>query len=187
MTAADIRRRRGLAPRTFGAMFRCRKPVIAAVGGYAFGGGLELALACDIVIADETTMFRLPETSLGVIPGGGATQRLPRLIGAQRAKDLIFTGRRFDAQEAASWGVVTRLVPGGDCLSAAMTLASEIAANAPIAVYQSKKAINASLSLDVESGLLMEAESYEACLGSNDWQESMAALREKRKPAYTGR
>ena len=186
MTLQDVRRRRRLAPRTFGAIANCLKPTIAAIRGYALGGGCELALCCDILIASENTVFSLPEVTLGVIPGGGATVRLPRLVGPQLAKEIIFTGRRFPAARALEYGMITHMVPDDQLLDAAMALAREIVTNAPVAVYQAKKAINASLSIDVENGLLFEAESYQTCLTSEDRNEGLAAYREKRKPNYKG-
>lgn len=170
MSDTDVRRRRRLAPAVFGAMARCTKPVIAAVAGYALGGGCELALACDLIVAEDTAVFALPETTLGVIPGGGATQRLPRLVGLPRAKELILTGRRFSASDAERWGMVNRVVEHGAALSAARALAAELGANAPLALQQAKRALNASQSLDLESGLLFEAEAYGGCLASDEWR-----------------
>lgn len=187
MSTADIRRRRRLAPEMFGSIATCLKPVLAAVHGYALGGGLELAIACDIVLAAEGTTFGLPETALGVIPGGGATQRLPRLVGPQLAKELIFTGRRFSAEDARSMGLVAHVRPSDALLADTQSLAHEIAANAPVAVYQAKKAINAAQSLDVEHGLRFEEEAYQSCLATLDREEGLAAARERRKPRFVGR
>jgi enoyl-CoA hydratase/carnithine racemase len=180
MSIDDVRRRRRLAPTVFGSMSRCTKPVIAAVAGYALGGGCELALACDLIVAEESAVFALPETTLGVIPGGGATQRLPRLVGLPRAKDLILSGRRFSAADAERWGMVSHLAPDGAVVERAQALARELAANAPVALAQAKRALNASQSLDVESGVLFEAEAYQACLADGEWRERMAAARERR-------
>jgi len=180
MTDADVRRRRRLAPTVFGAMARCTKPVVAAVAGYALGGGCELALACDVIVVEESTVFALPETTLGVIPGGGGTQRLPRLVGLPRAKELILTGRRFTAREAEAWGMVNRVVPDGHAVEAATELARSIAANPPIALQQAKRALNASQSLDLDNGVLFEAEAYQACLLSDEWRRRMAAASEAR-------
>ncbi|MGH2949972.1 MAG: enoyl-CoA hydratase/isomerase family protein [Solirubrobacteraceae bacterium] len=169
MSADDVRRRRELAPRVFGSMARCRKPVIAAVAGYALGGGCELALACDLIIADRDAVFGLPETTLGVIPGGGATQRLPRLVGLQRAKELILTGRRFSAVEAERFGMLARVAEPGGALDAALEVAREMAANPPMALFQAKRALQMSQGLDVERGVLFEAEAYQACLATACW------------------
>lgn len=187
MTVADVRRRRRLAPRTFGAVANCRKPVIGAIHGYAMGGGCELALCCDLLMAAEGTVFALPETAIGVIPGGGGTQRLPRLVGPMLAKELIFTGRRFSAQQAFEYGMLSRVVPADELLAAAQELAREICQSAPLAVYQAKKAINATFNVGLEAGLLYEAEAYDTCLSSEDRLEGLAAFREKRKPQFKGR
>jgi len=186
MSLPDVRRRRRLAPRTFGAIANSNQPVIAAINGFAFGGGFELALACDLLVAVDKATFSLPETALGVIPGGGATQRLPRMIGPQRAKELILTGRRFSAEEAQWYGILNYVVPESELVSRARVLAEEMKANAPIALAQAKRAINASMNTGLESGLLLEAEAYQACLNSKDRSEGLAAFREKRKPSYTG-
>lgn len=187
MSPADIRRRRRLAPGMFGSIANCLKPVIAAVHGYALGGGLELAIACDIVFVARGTTLALPETALGVIPGGGATQRLPRVVGPQLAKELIFTGRRFSAEDAKEMGLAAHVAPLETLIADAMSLAHEITANAPVAVYQAKKAINAAQSLDVEHGLRFEEEAYQSCLATEDRQEGLAASRERRKPQFVGR
>jgi len=173
MQPQDIRRRRELAPRVFGALASSRKPTVAAVHGYALGGGCELALACDLIVAERTTVFALPETTLGVIPGGGATQRLPRLVGLQRAKELILTGRRFGAEDAEGYGMLTRLVEDGEALDTALALAREIAANPAMAIFQAKRALQMSQGLDVDRGVLFEAEAYQACLATARWSEGL--------------
>jgi enoyl-CoA hydratase/carnithine racemase len=180
MSIEDIRRRRQLAPTVFGSMSKCSKPVIAAVSGYALGGGCELALACDLIVAEESAVFALPETTLGVIPGGGGTQRLPRLVGLARAKDLILSGRRFSAVDAERWGMVSHLAPAGAALERALELARELAANAPVALAQAKRALDASQSLDLESGIRFEAEAALACLEDDGWRERQQAARERR-------
>ena len=186
MTDADLRRRRLLAPRVVGALARAKRPVIAAVNGLALGGGFEIALCCDMIIAAETAKFALPETTLGVIPAGGGTQRLPRMIGPQRAKELIFTGRRITAHEAYNLGILNRVVPDAELMPQVIALAEEITANAPTAVAQAKRAINASLSIGIDVGLEYEADAYQACIASPDRLEGLAAFREKRKPVYSG-
>jgi enoyl-CoA hydratase/carnithine racemase len=180
MSVEDIRSRRQLAPAVFGSMSKCSKPVIAAVAGYALGGGCELALACDLIVAEESAVFALPETQLGVIPGGGATQRLPRLVGLSRAKDLILSGRRFSAADAERWGMVNHLAPDGDGLARAQELARELAANAPVALAQAKRALDASQSLDLEGGIRFEAEAALLCLEDDGWRERQQAARERR-------
>ncbi len=186
MAVADVSRRRRLAPRILGGVARCRRPVIAAVNGFAFGGGFELALLCDILLAGESARFALPETSLGVIPGGGATQRLPRMIGTHKAKELIFTGRRLDAQEALALGILNRVVPDAALMEEARTLAAQMLANAPMALQQAKRAIDATANMGLEAGLEFEAEAYQACLASSDRSEALAAVRDKRKPRFIG-
>lgn len=186
MTKADVQRRRRLAPLMFGAMTQARAPVIAAVNGYAFGGGFELALACDVIVAAENAVFSLPETRLGVIPGGGATQRLPRMIGVHKAKEIILTGGRFDARKALEYGILNHLVPEGQAETAAREIASEMMLSAPTALAQAKKAINASMNMGLDIGLQFETEAYQSCLTTKDRDEGLAAFREKRQPRYTG-
>lgn len=186
MTKADVQRRRRLAPLMFGAMTQARAPVIAAVNGYAFGGGFELALACDVIVAAENALFSLPETRLGVIPGGGATQRLPRMVGVHRAKEIILTGGRFDARKALEYGIVNRLVPKGEAEKVAREIAADMMLSAPMALAQAKKAINASMNMGLDIGLQFETEAYQSCLTTKDRDEGLAAFREKRQPRYTG-
>jgi enoyl-CoA hydratase/carnithine racemase len=186
MTRADVQRRRRLAPATFGAIAAARRPVIAAINGFAFGGGFELALACDILVGAENAQFSLPETRLGVIPGGGATQRLPRMIGVHRAKEVILSGRRFSAREAYDLGILNRVVPEGQAETSAREMAREFMESAPMALSQAKKAINGSMNMGIQIGLEYETEAYQACLSSKDRDEGLAAFREKRKPQYLG-
>lgn len=187
MSADDVRRRRRIAPRAFGAMRNCQHPVIGQVHGYALGGGLELALGCDIVVAAEGSVLGLVETRVGAIPAGGGTQLLPRLIGVPRAKELIFTGRRFTATEALGWGMINRVVPPEDLEGAIAGLAEEILQSAPIANVQAKRAINMSLDLDLRSGIEAEAALYERTLTSADRAEAVRAFADKRPPSFTGR
>lgn len=162
-------------------------PVIAAINGAAFGGGLELALACDFRIAAEPAAMGLVETRLGIIPGAGGTQRLARLIGAARAKELIVTGRRFDAATARGWGIVSEVVPPAELEAAAQRLADEIAGAAPLAVAQAKAAIDAGAPLSLADGLLLERRAYEVVLTSADRDEGLAAFAEKRAPVFQGK
>lgn len=186
MSVQEVRQRLRLAPRTFGAIANSNQPVIAAINGYAFGGGFELALACDLLVASETAQLSLPETTLGVIPGGGATQRLPRIIGLQRAKELILTGRRFSAQDAYQYGILNYVVPQTHLQERVQALVEEMKASSPLALIQAKRAINASVNVGLEAGLVFEAEAYQACLNSKDRDEGLAAFREKRNPIFTG-
>jgi enoyl-CoA hydratase/carnithine racemase len=163
------------------------KPLIAAVHGYALGGGFELALACDIIIADETAVFGLTETSLGIIPGAGGTQALPRRIGVGRAKELIFTARRIDAREAERLGVADRVVPPGEAGKAARALAREITANAPISLRQAKGAIDGGLGKPPSRGWEIEEAAYNVTLATEDRNEALRAFAEKRPPRFQGK
>jgi len=167
------------------AGLRC--PVIAAINGAAFGGGLELALACDLRLAAEGAAMGLVETRLGIIPGAGGTQRLARLVGIARAKEAIFTGRRFDAATARAWGIVSEVFPGSALDEAAARLAEEIAGAAPLAVAAAKQAIDAGASLSLAEGLALERRCYEAVLGTADRDEGLAAFAEKRRPVFRGK
>src|SRR5215207_189101 len=162
-------------------------PTIAAVNGFALGGGCEVALACDIRIAAENATFGFPEVGLGILPGMGGTQRLPRLIGPALAKELIFTGRRIGAEEALEMGLVNRVVPEGEALDVAREIASEIAANGPLAVRHAKAAANRSTDVDLVSGLEYEADQFALLFATEDAREGMGAFVEKRKPQFRGR
>ena len=162
-------------------------PTIAAVNGFALGGGAEVALACDIRVASENALFGFPEVGLGILPGMGGTQRLPRLVGPAVAKELIFTGRRIDAQEAKEIGLVNRVVAQGEALNAAKEIAAEISANGPIAVRHAKTAANRALDVDLISGLEYEADQFALLFSTADAKEGMGAFIEKRKPGFEGR
>lgn len=162
------------------------KPVIAAINGMAFGGGTELALACDIRVAADHAKFGLTETSLGIIPGAGGTQRLPRLIGKGRAKELIFTARRIEANEAEKYGLVEYVVPFNQLMDKAYEIAGQIVANGPIAVAQAKYAIDKGFDVDLNTGLAIETNAYEITIPTKDRLEGLKAFKEKRKPRYTG-
>lgn len=163
------------------------KPVIAAVNGYAFGGGCELALACDLILASESASFSLPEVTLGIHPGFGGTQRLPRLVGPHRAKELIFTGERFTAAQAEKIGLVNKVVPEGDLLLEAHRIAAKIAEMAPLAVGLAKDSINRGLQADLDSGLALETNSVTLTFATEDQKEGMRAFLEKRKARFQGR
>ena len=162
-------------------------PTIAAVNGYALGGGCEVALACDIRIASENANFGFPEVGLGILPGFGGTQRLPRLIGPALAKELIFTGRRIGAGEAREIGLANRVVGRGEALNTARELAAEISANGPLAVRHAKAAANRALDTDLISGLEYEADQFALLFATEDAREGMNAFGEKRKPKFEGR
>jgi methylglutaconyl-CoA hydratase len=159
---------------------------LAAVNGAALGGGLELALACDLRIAADSAQMGLPEVSLGIIPGGGGTQRLPRLVGVARAKDLMLTGRRIGAAEALALGVVGRIAPPQRLLDEALAYAGEVARNAPVSLRQAKRAIDGGFHLPLEEALAFENRMYQDCLGTKDRVEALRAFAEKRPPIFTG-
>jgi methylglutaconyl-CoA hydratase len=164
-----------------------RVPVLAAVEGVAVGGGLELALAADLRIASTTATFGLPETSLAIVPGAGGTQRLGRLIGVARAKELIWTGRRIQGEEALEYGLVQKVVPPGQALDQAMELAWKIAGNGPIAIRASKEAIERGMTAsDMKEALEIERQCYARVLPTKDRLEGLAAFKEGRNPNYTG-
>ncbi|HEY9855996.1 MAG TPA: enoyl-CoA hydratase [Stenomitos sp.] len=171
---------------TFTAIEDLGKPVIAAVNGVALGGGTELALACDIRLAADTATLGLTETGLGIIPGAGGTQRLPRLVGKGKAKELIFTARKVSAAEAREIGLVEQVFPADRLLDEALAMAEQIAQNGPVAVEQAKYAINAGFETDLKTGLLFESRAYDVIIPTKDRLEGLAAFREKRKPVYLG-
>jgi methylglutaconyl-CoA hydratase len=171
--------RRFLRSRWINVVAGMAKPTIAAINGYCLGGGLELALQCDIRIASERAKFGLPEVTLGFIPGAGATQRLPRLVGLQRAKELILTGRRFDAQEATAMGLIARVVAHDRLLEEALTTARAIAANPRMSVIQAKLALNASQETLLAAGLQAENEAWLPCLLSDVWKGRIERFAER--------
>ena len=164
-----------------------RTPMIAAVSGYALGGGCELALACDMIVASEEAEFGQPEILLGIIPGGGGTQRLARVMGKQRAMELVLTGRRIGAAEAHSLGIVTRLAPPDGWLDAALELAGEVAERPPLAARLAKQAVLAAEETGLSAGLEHERRLYELAMATEDRVEGMNAFIEKRKPEFRGR
>ena len=163
------------------------KPVIAAINGVALGGGTELALACDIRIAAMNASMGLTETRLAIIPGAGGTQRLPRLIGRGKAKELIFTGRRVDAREALQIGLVNQICDPDSLLEACQEMAAMICETGPIAIEQAKYAINYGLETDLHTGLGIESNAYWITVPTEDRLEGLAAFQEKRKPVYKGK
>jgi enoyl-CoA hydratase/carnithine racemase len=171
----------------WGRVAACRTPLVAAVSGWALGGGCELALICDLIVASETAEFGQPEIMLGIIPGGGGTQRLARAIGKQRAMELVLTGRRFTAEEAREMGLVNGIAPAGEWLDRAMELASRIARRPPIAVRLAKQAVLAADETSLAAGLDQERRLYELTMATEDKAEGTRAFLEKRKPDFKGR
>jgi enoyl-CoA hydratase len=163
-----------------------RKPVIAAVNGYALGGGLELALACDIIYASDTARLGFPEVTLGIVPGFGGTQRTARQVGLARAKELIFTGKIITALEAYEMGLINKVVPGDELMTNVLQLAEQIAAAGPVAVALAKDCVSGSESFDINSGLEYEAKAFALCCGTDDKNEAMTAFLERRTARFCG-
>jgi enoyl-CoA hydratase/carnithine racemase len=195
---ADLKERKGISAKdsgefvdaisgAFDAWARMPKPTIAAVNGVAFGGGMELALSCDFRIAVETAVFALTEVRLGIMPGAGGTQRLPRLIGGARAKELILLGRRIDARRALDIGLVLQVVPADQLASAVQSVIDELSGCAPISVAKAKEAIDRGMDMPLDDALALERQCYDVTLFSEDRNEGLRAFAEKRSPRYTGR
>lgn len=187
MSVDDIRLRRRIAPQAFSAMRRCARPVIGQVHGFALGGGLEMAMGCDVVVAAADTSMGMIETLRGSIPAGGGTQLLPRLVGPARAKELIFTGRKFSGADAERWGLVTYSTPPEEVEATATTIAHEILCAAPIANVQAKRAINMSMDLDLTNGVLAEAALYERAMNTSDRVAALAAYHAGTIPTFEGK
>ena len=194
---ADIKE---MAPKGFADMFledlfaaqsetilRCRKPVVAAVAGYCLGGGCELAMMCDLIIAADTARFGQPEVNLGIMPGIGGTQRLTRLVGKSKAMEMCLTGRMMDATEAERAGLVTRVVPARDLVRDARETAAKIAEKSPLAVRAIKEAVNRAYETTLREGILFERRLFDALFATEDQAEGMAAFGEKRRPEFRGR
>lgn len=165
----------------------CPKPLLAAVEGFALGGGLELALCADIIVAGEGAKLGLPEVKVGILPGGGGTQKLARLVGRHRAMLLIMTGRMFGAAEALSMGVISEIAPAGQALARALDIAREIAAMSPISIMQIKEVVNAGLNAPIETALMLERKAFQLQFATRDQKEGMQAFLEKRKPKFEGK
>jgi enoyl-CoA hydratase/carnithine racemase len=183
---ADLIRQRPLTRAAYTGVLELPMPAIAAVHGYALGGGFELALSCDVIVADRTAVVGLPEVSVGVIPGGGGTQLLPRRVGAARAAELVFTARRLQAEEARELGLVDRLVEAGRDREEALELASRMAANSPVGLRAAKRALRLGHGLDLRTGLEVEDAAWRAVAFSGDRAEGVAAFNEKRAPRWPG-
>jgi enoyl-CoA hydratase/carnithine racemase len=171
----------------FQAIIASPVPVIAAANGHAYGGGLEFVLAADFAYGVSTARFALTEVTIGIMPGGGGTQTLPRAVGGRRAKELILTGRPFTAAEALDWGVLNQVCEPGSLLDAVTATARVIAGNAPLSVRQAKKSIQAGLQVDLHTGLRIEIEAYNRLVPTEDRREGIRAFVEKRKPIFGGR
>jgi enoyl-CoA hydratase/carnithine racemase len=187
MTDAAWQAQHLLFERMIRAFIGCPLPVIAAVNGAAYAGGCEMALCCDFIYAAETARFALTEVTLGIMPGAGGTQNLPRAVGERRAKELILTGRPFSAEEAVRWGMVNRLCPPQLVVDEALETGREIASNAPIAVRQAKHAMHFGMQIDLASGMMLEIEAYNRMVPTEDRREGVAAFNEKRPPHFVGR
>jgi enoyl-CoA hydratase len=196
-TGADLKERRTLNEQevrryiskireVFNKVEELPQPTIAAINGFAFGGGLELALACDFRYAVDTATMGLTEVTWAIIPGAGGTQRLPRLIGKARAKELILTGRKFGAAFAYDWGIINGVTSKEDLLPTCHRLAEEISQNGPQAVMQAKYAVNYGSEVDLKSGMAIESKAYEVIIPTKDRLEALQAFAEKRKPVFQG-
>lgn len=172
--------------RAIRALLACPVPLIAAVNGAAYAGGLEIALTADFIYAASHARFALTEVTLGIMPGAGGTQNLPRAVGARRAKEIMLTGTPFTAQEALEWGMVNRICPAETLLADTLATAARIAANAPISVRQIKQSINYGLNMDLASGMMFEIEAYNRMVPTADRREGIASFNEKRKPVFRG-
>jgi len=168
------------------AMIDCPVPIIAAVNGAAYAGGLEIALCADFIYAAEYARFALTEVTLGIMPGAGGTQSLPQAVGARRAKEIMLTGQPFSAREALEWGMVNRICSGDAVLREALETAAVIAGNAPISTRQLKQSVNMGLNMDLRSGMMFEIEAYNRMVPTEDRREGIRAFNEKRKPIYKG-
>ncbi|HEY7550068.1 MAG TPA: enoyl-CoA hydratase-related protein [Hyphomicrobiaceae bacterium] len=194
----DLKERRGMTDeawaaqhaifeRMLRAILACPLPVIAAVNGAAYGGGCELAAAADFVYASDNARFALTEVTLGIMPGAGGTQTLPRAVGMRRAKEIILTGKPFTAVEAERWGLVNTLVPLARLMQEALATARRIAENAPISVRQAKQAVQRGMQMSLWDGLAFEIEAYNRTVPTEDRREGVNAFNEKRKPVFRGR
>lgn len=183
---AELSRQRPHSRSAYTGVLELPVPTVAAVHGYALGGGFELALSCDLIVADPTAVVGLPEVTVGVIPGGGGTQLLPRRVGAARAAELIFTGRRVEAAEAHRLGLVDQLTDQGQDRTEALALAARIARNSPVGLRAAKRALRSGWGLDLPTGLDIEDAAWRTVAFSGDRAEGVAAFNEKRKPEWPG-
>ena len=187
MTDAAWRAQHELFERAFVALIECPVPVIAAMNGYAYGGGLETALCCDFIYAVPGARFAQSEVRLGIMPGGMGTQNLPRAVGERRAKELILSARQFSAAEGLAWGLVNRVCEPAKILEETLATAQAIAENAPLSVRQAKKSIHYGLQMDLATGYRFEIEAYNRLVDTADRREGVKAFNEKRKPKFEGK
>ncbi|GGV02804.1 enoyl-CoA hydratase/isomerase family protein [Streptomyces spectabilis] len=186
LTDAELVRQRPVTRAAYTGVLELPMPTVAAVHGYALGGGFELALSCDVIVADPTAVVGLPEVSVGVLPGGGGTQLLPRRVGAARAAELIFSARRVEAAEAKELGLVDLVAGEGEDRDEALALAARIAANSPVGLRAAKRALRLGHGLDLRAGLEVEDAAWRSVAFSGDRAEGVAAFNEKRKPEWPG-
>jgi enoyl-CoA hydratase/carnithine racemase len=187
MADAQWRRQHAIAEQMIRAVMECPIPIIAAVNGAAFAGGMEIALACDFIYAARSARFALTEVSLGIIPGAAGTQNLPRAVGVRRAKEIVLTATPFGAEEALQWGMVNKVCADEELMTETLAVAGRIAANAPISVRQAKKSLDRASDLDRSSGYAFEIEAYNRTVVTQDRQEGINAYNERRKPRYQGK
>jgi len=187
MTDEAWRHQHEIAEQAFWTMMECPVPIIAAVNGDAYGGGLEMILAADFAYGVESARFGFPEVKIGIIPGVGGTTTLPRIVGERRANELVFSGDAFGAAEALAWGILNRVCSAAELMPAAVATAELIVANAPLAVRQAKKAIHEGLQMDIRAALRFEVEAYNRLTGTEDRGEGVLAWNERRKPLFKGR
>ncbi|MDO8461615.1 MAG: enoyl-CoA hydratase-related protein [Deltaproteobacteria bacterium] len=187
MNASQAKEFGGLGHQAMDAIDHCAKPVIAAVNGFCLGGGMELALSCDFIYASEKAKLGLPEVNLGLFPGWGGTQRLARLIGKGRAKEIIFSAKVLTAQEAFTFGIVNKVCPPESLLSDVKTVAAEICKKGPVAVSLAKQSINKGFDLELAEGLRQEREAFPRCFETEDLKEGLKAFLEKRPAKFEGR
>jgi enoyl-CoA hydratase/carnithine racemase len=187
MTDETWRRQHAIVEQMMRAIMECPIPVIAAVNGAAFAGGMEIALGCDFIYAATSARFALTEVTLGIMPGAAGTQNLPRAVGVRRAKELVLTGTPFTAEQALAWGMVNKVCPDAQLMSEVRAVAERIAANAPVSARQVKKALDKATELDRSTGYAFEIEAYNRTIPTEDRQEGINAFNEKRKPRYKGR
>ena len=187
MSDEDWRLQHAIFEEAYYAVMGCPVPVIAAVNGAAYAGGCELALACDFIYAVRGARFALTEVSIGIMPGGGGTQNLPRAVGERRAKELIITAEPWDAEQAYEWGMVNRVCEPAELMDRVLAAAHRIAGNAPISVRQAKKSVHYGMQSDLATGLVFEVQAYERMITTEDRREGIRAFNEKRRPNFVGR